>query len=205
MGGLGYEFGSVAQECYDSTLLGTFSENHDVARFASVTDDLSRQMNAITFNFMSDGIPTVYYGAEQRFSGGNDPENREALWLADGGYNTDAPLYQLVKSLNSARTAVGDFMIGNNYSNWSPYWAYKSQIIYTTDNIIVFRKGYVSSFVTALTNVGVGAADIGPYNVSDTNFAEGIQLIEILNCTSQTAAYGGSFNITLINGEPQVR
>ncbi|KAL3418572.1 Alpha-amylase A type-3-like protein 1 [Phlyctema vagabunda] len=204
MGGLEYEFGIVAEDCHDSTLLGTFSENHDVQRFGSVTDDLSRQMNALTFNFMSDGIPTVYYGAEQRLSGKNDPENREAIWLVEGGYNTDAVLYKHVKALNAARTAVGNYMQSTNYSGWSPYWGYKAKPIYVTDDIVVFRKGYVSSIVTALTNVGVGAADVGPYNVSDTNFAEGIQIIEVGACNMQTVAYGGSFNITLTNGEPQI-
>ncbi|RDW82548.1 glycoside hydrolase family 13 protein [Coleophoma cylindrospora] len=204
MGGLEYEFGIVAQDCYDSTLLGTFSENHDVARFASVSDDLSRQKNALAFNFMSDGIPTVYYGAEQRFNGGNDPNNREALWLNAKGYDTTSPLYLEVKALNAARSAVGNYMKTTNYSGWSPYWAYKAQSIYVTDDVVVFRKGYVNSIVTALTNVGVGAANVGPYNVSDTNFSEGIEIIEVLNCTKQTAGYGGSFNITLINGEPQV-
>lgn len=29
--------------------------------------------NAMVFNFMSDGIPVVYYGQEQYFSGGADP------------------------------------------------------------------------------------------------------------------------------------
>lgn len=29
--------------------------------------------NAMVFNFMSDGIPIVYYGQEQYFSGGTDP------------------------------------------------------------------------------------------------------------------------------------
>jgi alpha-amylase len=34
----------------------------------------------MTFNFMSDGIPIVYYGQEQRFSGAADPLNREPFW-----------------------------------------------------------------------------------------------------------------------------
>lgn len=204
MGGLEYEFANVATECHDSTLLGTFSENHDVPRFGSVTSDLSQQKNALTFDFMSDGIPTVYYGAEQRFSGADDPHNREALWLAPGGYNTDAPLYQHIKALNKARTAVGDYLTATNYSGWSAYWAYKAQPIYVTNDIVVLRKGYVNPIVSAFTNVGVDGAKVGPYNVSSTNFIEGIELIEVLNCTSTKVGYGGSFNITLVNGEPQV-
>lgn len=29
--------------------------------------------NAMVYNFMSDGIPIVYYGQEQSFSGSGDP------------------------------------------------------------------------------------------------------------------------------------
>ena len=35
--------------------------------------DLFHSSNAMVFNFMTDGIPIVYYGQEQLFSGGSDP------------------------------------------------------------------------------------------------------------------------------------
>lgn len=204
MGGLGYVVNNIATECHDATLLGTFSENHDVARFGSASSDLSQQKNALTFNLMTDGIPVVYYGAEQRFNGKNDPGNREALWLAPGGYNTEAPLYQLVKALNIARTAVGKAMSGENYSNWSGYWAYKAKILYSTDDILVFRKGYDTSVITALTNVGVAGKDVGPYHMGDTNLVEGTTIVEVLSCNSTKTGLNGEFNITLKSGEPQV-
>lgn len=43
--------------CADTTLLGSFMENHDVARFASVTSDFSLAKNAIAFTILADGIP----------------------------------------------------------------------------------------------------------------------------------------------------
>jgi glycosidase len=33
------------------------------------------------------GIPIVYYGSEQYFTGGNDPNNREILWRNLDKYN----------------------------------------------------------------------------------------------------------------------
>jgi alpha-amylase len=30
--------------------------------------------------FTGRGIPIMYYGTEHKFNGGNDPEDREALW-----------------------------------------------------------------------------------------------------------------------------
>lgn len=35
-------------------------------------------MNAMTWVFVQDGIPIMYYGQEQGYAGGNDPNNREA-------------------------------------------------------------------------------------------------------------------------------
>jgi alpha-amylase len=204
MGGLGYVVDRIATGCHDSTLLGTFSENHDVPRFGSATKDLSQQKNALTFNLMTDGIPVVYYGAEQRLEGKNDPENREALWLAPNGYDTTAPLYQHVKALNIVRTAVGSELAGLDYSNWSGFWAYKAKILYSTDDILVFRKGYDTSIVTALTNGGEGAPDVGPYHMGDTNLVEGTTIVEVLSCNSTMVGLYGEFDITLKNGEPQV-
>jgi len=68
--------------CKDSTLLGTFFENHDNPRFAFGTGDWSLVKNALVFNMLSDGIPIVYQGQEQHFNGGDDPGCREALWTS---------------------------------------------------------------------------------------------------------------------------
>jgi hypothetical protein len=49
---------------------------------------------------MTDGIPVVYYGLEQAFTGGSDPANREALWPS--GYpNTTA--VEMITKLNKLR------------------------------------------------------------------------------------------------------
>lgn len=31
-------------------------------------------------SFACVGIPILYYGSEQNFNGGNDPQNREIMW-----------------------------------------------------------------------------------------------------------------------------
>ena len=36
-------------------------------------------MNALTYIFLSRGIPIVYYGTEATFNGGDDPLNREVF------------------------------------------------------------------------------------------------------------------------------
>jgi len=54
----------------DTTLLGSFLDNHDNSRFESTVSDKALIKNAATFPFISDGIPYLYYGQEQGFTGG---------------------------------------------------------------------------------------------------------------------------------------
>lgn len=51
--------------------------------------------------FLADGIPIVYYGEEQHYSGGDDPYNRGALWLS--GFPTDSTLYKFISTTNNIR------------------------------------------------------------------------------------------------------
>lgn len=70
----------------------------------SYTSDYSQAKNVISFLFLSDGIPIVYSGQEQHYSGGHDPANREATWLS--GYSTTAELYQYIATTNKIRKAA---------------------------------------------------------------------------------------------------
>lgn len=94
-------------------MLVNFMDNHDVSRFlygmnptiapnidngrcdqplvdtrnpADVARFRPRLLAALTYLLTEDGIPCVYYGTEQDFTGGNDPANRERLW--DSNFDT---------------------------------------------------------------------------------------------------------------------
>lgn len=74
--------------------LVNFVDNHDVARFLFGRDNEEGRAalrNALTYLMTEDGIPCLYYGTEQNFAGGNDPTNREPLWLS--GYDTTNPTF----------------------------------------------------------------------------------------------------------------
>ncbi|GME23708.1 hypothetical protein GTA08_BOTSDO13705 [Neofusicoccum parvum] len=185
--------------CHDPTLMGVFTENHDVARLHEMTDDMSHLKNAIVFALLGDGIPILYYGAEQAFSGGEDPGNREALWLS--GYNTSAPLYQLVKKVNFARNAM---VAWATYTYWSPYWTHKTKFIYAEDDVVAIRKGYDKSIVAVITNRGSDAADIGSFEIGDTNFHASAQIVDVVTCNTKTTGTAGTFSTTVKKGEPQV-
>eukprot|EP00345_Euplotes_harpa_P010929 CAMPEP_0168338790 /NCGR_PEP_ID=MMETSP0213-20121227/13067_1 /TAXON_ID=151035 /ORGANISM="Euplotes harpa, Strain FSP1.4" /LENGTH=361 /DNA_ID=CAMNT_0008344681 /DNA_START=1 /DNA_END=1083 /DNA_ORIENTATION=- len=68
------------QKFKDATILGTFTDNHDNDRFLHDHGDVKNYQNALVFALYMQGIPIVYYGAEQGFNGGQDPANREVLW-----------------------------------------------------------------------------------------------------------------------------
>ncbi len=191
---------NVIANCQDSTLLGTFTENQDQPRIASFTSDLAQQKNALAFSLMSDGIPIVYYGAEQRFSGVQDPDNREALWLT--GYDTTQPLYQMIASINAVRNTISSLA---TYTYWSPYWTYKTKIVLSKDDVLVLRKGYDHSALALVTNQGSNASQIGPYAIGDTNWLEGDEILEVLGCTTMTVGPWGEVNITMPpGGNPMV-
>jgi alpha-amylase len=124
----------MKSDCGDTTLLGSFMENHDVARFPSLTSDISLAKNAIAFTILADGIPIIYEGQEQHYTGtggGGVPYNREAIWLS--GYSTTATLYTWIASLNQIRNQA-------IYKDGS-YVTYKAYPVYSDSSTIVMRKG----------------------------------------------------------------
>lgn len=93
----------TAQKTYHNALLnaGSFLENHDQPRFQNITKDAAVSQkfrayiqsferinsnicsvqlvrNAVTWPFVQDGLPILYYGQEQGYDGSTDPNNREA-------------------------------------------------------------------------------------------------------------------------------
>ncbi|GAC1556306.1 MAG: hypothetical protein NVS3B10_16830 [Polyangiales bacterium] len=82
-----------------------FLDNHDVGRFLwqarGRADATAVLRNALVFQLTEDGIPCIYYGTEQGFSGGNDPANREDLW--NSGYATNGELFGHVARLTQLR------------------------------------------------------------------------------------------------------
>lgn len=91
-----------AQDQYNhgTFYVGSFVENQDNPRIQSTVSDQSVSFlihlslpiisiviytygakvvkNFITWPFINDGIPILYYGQEQGYQGANDPANREA-------------------------------------------------------------------------------------------------------------------------------
>ena len=99
------------------SLLVNFMDNHDVARFLYDAPDPASIHAALVFLYTQDGVPCLYYGTEQGFSGGNDPANREPLWPS--GYATEGPLFQRIAALSALRAELAPLRRGDLRFVWS--------------------------------------------------------------------------------------
>lgn len=183
LNGLSEGISSVRNACQDVTVLGSFSESHDMPRFASYTKDLALAKSVLAFTILGDGIPVIYNGQEQHYAGGEDPENREAVWLS--GFNTQSPLYQHIAKLNKVRTAVGNPAAENN-------------VISIENGVISLRKGDI---VSILTNAGDSGA--GSTVTIDSEYEAG-EVTDVLTCETATVDGSGSLSVKMNQGLPRV-
>ncbi|KAL4932676.1 alpha-amylase [Aspergillus undulatus] len=185
---------NVKSTCSDTSLLGSFIENHDNPRFASYTDDYSLAKNVIAFVILDDGIPIIYAGQEQHYSGANDPANREATWLS--GYDTTSELYTHIAKANQIR----------NYaiSQSDGYLTYQNYPIHTTDSVLAMRKGPAGAqVVTVITNDGSSGSSY-TLDLPNTGFESGVSLKEIFSCTDITVSEDGTVPVPIESGLPVV-
>ena len=78
-----------------------FIDNHDVPRFLFDQPDPNALRQALGYLLTADGVPSIYYGTEQEFHGGNDPGNRERLWPTN--YATSGQTFQWIAQLTGLR------------------------------------------------------------------------------------------------------
>lgn len=135
----------------------------------------------------------VYQGQEQHFKGNGTPYNREALWTS--GYNTNAPLYQLVATLNKVRKQAGRVD--------PQYYDVVSYPIYTGSSEIAIRKGNEGrQTILVLSSNG---ANGGAYTLTlPVTYEPGKVVTEIITCTNYTIKEDGSLDLAMDKGEPRV-
>ncbi|MBI2933180.1 MAG: hypothetical protein HYY16_16165 [Planctomycetes bacterium] len=110
-----------AKEYHDDLLNVLFFDNHDMPRFLNGmgTDGWARLKAALGFLYTARGIPCLYYGTEQGFSGGEDPWNREDMCGANGDhFNPRHELYEWVAKLNKLRREAEPLRRGEFVARW---------------------------------------------------------------------------------------
>lgn len=168
----------------DATILGTFMDNHDNARFLSDHSDIKNYQSALVFQIFMQGIPIVYYGTEQAFNGGDDPMNREPLWT---NMNPDSDMYKFITTVVKTRK--------DNH-----VWDYPHVERYVNDHFYAFSRGDV---MIATTN-SHDKIDIDITYLPES-YSEGTVVCNVFypdqDCIS---VKDGALSVSILDGEPKI-
>ena len=118
---------------YDASALDSLVlnlDNHDNPRFLATTGSSTARLGiALAFMYTSRGIPSLYYGTEQDFNGGGDPNNREDMF--DGAFeqgpsngdnfNMTSARFKLVAKLNNLRRLYPALRTGSHVNLWANF------------------------------------------------------------------------------------
>ena len=152
--------------------------------------------NVLAYTLLTDGIPIVYQGQEQHFSGNGTPYNREALWTSN--YNNSAELYTFTQALNQIRTRA--MLSSTNYTTYNNY------VVYQDLHTLAMRKGYNGSqVITVLSNYGVFGSNYSlRLSASETGYTAGMEVTELLGCTNSTIDPTSTLEVLMGQGLPKV-
>ena len=109
----------------DMNILGNFLACHDTFRFLSQSYNIPGFQAGMAFILTMTGIPIVYQGDEQYFSGGDDPSNREPLWSA---MDNKSDMYQYIQKVVKIRKD-------------NQIWTYEQKELDLDDNYYSFLRG----------------------------------------------------------------
>jgi len=151
----------------------TFVENHDNPRFLNRCNDRAKFTNAVVFSLLWEGVPVFYYGGEQYYSGGADPNNREPLW---DNYNTGTELYRILGITNSLRKSQS-------------IWNHDIVQRYADDNFYAFTRGNVLACFTNTNSL--------QRTITYHEFSEGTTLCNALSNGDCVTVSGGAININM--------
>ena len=163
---------------------GNWIGNHDKQRFLYECQSSYKRKalrNGIIFTLFFEGIPMFYYGDEQYFNGGNDPNNREILF---GKYNTQSDIYQMVKIANSVRKMfkIYDYDFMRRYSD---------------EHYYAFSRGKV------LIIISDGTPDKTKITLTKHGFEENDKLCNEINRNECVDVKNNKIEVTM-EGEPKI-
>ncbi|XP_001629956.2 acid alpha-amylase [Nematostella vectensis] len=168
----------------DRSILGGFVDNHDHERFLHKNPSQTSLRNNLVFVLMSRWIPLIYYGTEQGFNGGGDPNNRESLWPFMDRKNS---LYVFIKDLIAFRSSLGQ------------PWISSPQIEqHVEPEVYAFSRRKVLVIVTTRVTTASTTLQSHPFN-------EGEKVVNILNMTQTFLVDAkGRLEAKMVSGEPLV-
>jgi alpha-amylase len=168
-----------------SQALINFMDNHDVERFL-YSGNVESLRGALTYLMTTIGIPCIYYGTEQQFAGGNDPSNREVLWLGNpvaglAPYDTTNETFQLIKTLSTLRKEHAALRRGDFTIRWST----TSTGSEADKGIFAFERTYEGNTVLVVINAAscdgrTHSQTSAASKLMTTSFAAGTTLTNVL-------------------------
>ena len=134
---------------------GIWLGNHDKPRFLHYCQSSYKRKalrNGIIFILFYEGIPMFYYGDEQYFNGGNDPNNREILF---GNYNKQSDIYKMIKIANNIRKLfkIYDYDFVKRYADQHYYAFTRGKVL------IVISDGTPDENIIEITKHGFNEKD----------------------------------------------
>lgn len=156
-----------------------WADNHDNPRFLNWCNDKRIFRNALIFYFFYEGIPTFYYGDEQYFNGGNDPNNRENMF---GFHDTQSEVYKMMKIANDVR---------RNYN------------VYDQDFVQRYADNYFYAYTRGNVLIAVSNVMSLQRSISYHPYSEGDKLCNKLKDGDCVTVTGGVIYINM-EGEPKI-
>lgn len=137
----------------DRMAMGTFIDNHDVARFIHQErrDRDAKVRLGLLYLFTYTGIPVMYYGTEIPLDGGSDHGNRaDMVWDRTGDYVADVRRLTTLRRERPA-LATGEFALLGAAADWVAYARSGDGEAY----VVILNNA------TAATEVTVAIGDLG--------------------------------------------
>ena len=122
---------------------------------------------------MYEGIPILYYGSEQWFAGGADPNNREPLW---NNLDTQSEMYKVIAIANRVRKE-------------NKIWNEKLVQRYADDVFYCFTRGNVL--------VALSRGESCYREITYHSYSEGTTLCNAEDSTDCVSVSGGKIGINL--------
>jgi len=178
-------------EYQNANRLVTFISNHDVGRFLYFAGGNQDRLElALSFLLTVRGVPKLYYGDEQGYSGGVDPACREVM----ENWDENRTLYQHIQRLCRIRMAYDALREGGQYQLWEDEHVYAYSRMTPTEEVIV-----------VLTNSGPQEKTI-PLR-AESQLAAGDVLVNLLNTSENVVVReeSGEKVITTSLGEREAK
>ena len=194
-GAIESRYSNLTTANYDATSLDSLVlnlDNHDNPRFLAATGSTTARLElALVFMYTTRGIPSLYYGTEQDFNGGADPNNREDMFdgsfeqgpsLGDN-FNMTHPRFQLVAKLNNFRRVYPALRTGTHAMLWANFSA---------PGLLAYARRLGGEEVYVVMNTSTSAQSIG---ARPTIHPAGTVLVNLFNPAETVTVVAGTDGI----------